>query len=53
MIPDIALNSLSCLPLCEQVYMIQEFMERGPLLEEGYNVEPIPENEAVFKFIQV
>lgn len=36
-----------------QVYMIEDLMERGPLLKEGYDVEPIPENLAITKFIQV
>lgn len=33
--------------------MIQEFMEGGPLLKEKYAVEPISEDVAVLKFIQV
>ena len=37
----------------KQVYMIEDLMERGPLLKEEYDVEPIPENLAIPKFIQV
>lgn len=36
-----------------KVYLIQEFMEGGPLLKEEYAVERIPEDTAMNNFIQV
>lgn len=33
--------------------MIQEFMERGQMLKEQYEVEPIPEQRASEMFLQV
>ncbi|CAM9524304.1 unnamed protein product, partial [Ectocarpus sp. 8 AP-2014] len=39
-------------PRSRKVYMIQDFMERGSLLKEQYEVDPIPEHTAISKFIQ-
>ncbi|CAM9201076.1 unnamed protein product, partial [Ectocarpus fasciculatus] len=39
-------------PRSRKVYMIQDFMERGSLLKEQYEVDPIPECIAISKFIQ-
>ena len=36
-----------------KVYLIQEFMEGGPLLKEEYIVEPLAGDVAIAKFIQV
>lgn len=39
-------------PRSRKVYMIQDFMERGSLLKEQYEVDPISEHTAISKFIQ-
>ncbi|CAM9759238.1 unnamed protein product, partial [Scytosiphon promiscuus] len=39
-------------PRSHKVYMIQEFMAEGGLLEEAYEVDPIPEQAAFPRFIQ-
>lgn len=39
-------------PRSHKVYMIQEFMAGGGLLEEAYEVDPMPERVAFSKFTQ-
>ncbi|CAM9866108.1 unnamed protein product, partial [Hapterophycus canaliculatus] len=39
-------------PRSHKVYMIQEFMAGGGLLEEAYEVDPMPEQIALSKFTQ-